>query len=453
MTHTNATVLFIAGVLAPLLCFPIWGISSAIAKNNDLTYNEYLNGYETGTSSSSIVCLRDGACEHTYICDPYWVTVYDGKDSNGNLKYSKELRYHQCPYSQKETTYYVLSTIGSFTIAHNLMTGKPWRFGTSIPGGRVKEAPKSWLEAKKRVDEGKGGPVTKQSTYQNYILSSKTTILKRYSPTIAYYKKKGLLPDPAQIIAMPYTGYKINFVNTSKLIPPALNYKLNNDLNYLNGSVGFQLHGDVHIVMVPASIISNPNTYANTVMTYWQSKAVGKNAISKNAIVIVMGITNSPLLTTDTTQNATQTGLQQSSLYVGWVKAFTGMPIGNEALLTQLESDLQGLPVDDNLIGHPYFNTKTNTVTKTNGAIESILYGPNRFQRVSMSQVDKNGDGDYTYLTDEWTPSTGLIILISFISAIFVFGLYCLGIYLAYTKYADSFDPISTLFIKKESKK
>jgi hypothetical protein len=49
----------------------------------------------------------------------------------------------------------------------------------------------------------------------------------------------------------------------------------------------------MHIVVVPASKVSNPDAYINALVAYWQSdEYFGKWGLPKNAIAVVLGVSD-----------------------------------------------------------------------------------------------------------------------------------------------------------------
>ena len=368
----------------------VYSVGSEIAKDSASTFNEYWNGFETAAVKDTRECTRDGSCRHEYDCDPYTVTVTkhrtvsDGKGGTKSESYQDtETRYHDCPYSKQETTYTVESTIGSFTLASNVMTGEPFRWGKNIPGGQQGD-PANWTEAKKRIDAGKPGPVTSVNEYKNYILASQESLFSDFSDNIDALKAKNLLPVPSVGVHDLYhatKAYKVGDAN----VPLYGNYI--KDLSYLNGAVGDDLHGDLHVVFVPADIEGGKDDYMNSLKAYWQAKEHGRNAISKNSIIVLIGAS-------------------ADGKTVEWAKATTGMPLGNEYLLTQIASDLKDKPMDENLLGRPSFNVQTEQVVSSDGVLEGILWGNNKFERVSMTANDVEDAGSgFSYLRDEMKPS------------------------------------------------
>lgn len=430
---TWVTALSIASILITLPIYPIW---ASIAKNDAQTFYEYWNGSEVATNSSSMTCYRDGSCVNTYNCDPY--TVYETEtytDSEGKTKTRTvaKTKYHSCPYSQEETRYSIDTTVGAYDLGV-FMTGEEFRWGVAIPGGRVTEPPTLWTEAKTRIDSGNPGAVTQINPYKNYILASDVTLFKEYSTEIENYSKKGLLPTPANSV---YDLYKAN-----KLYNVGVDYmdmeKFNTDLQYLNSAVGSNLHGDLHIVMVNADEVGDPTTYTNALNAYWTSKEVGKNAIAKNTITVVVGVEKYKKAPTveekpvESVEDSEQVKSEDSEVVtkqtdtiavgtpvVAWAKSFTGMPLGNEALMTQISSDLKGKVIDEDFVGSAKFNVDTLEYEVSAGKVSDLIFGVNEFQRVSMSGSDSDDNGSgFEYLSEDWEPDEGTMVGIHIVSTI-----------------------------------
>lgn len=397
----TAATAIVAAVVAPAT----FAIGSNIAIRDATTFHEYWNGYETAAKTKIVDCRRDGSCVHEYNCDPYqetyYVTVTDSK-GNSHSEPRQRTAYHDCPYSTQETTYYVESTLDSYTIASNYMTGNDWRAGHPIPGGR-QEAPAQWTAARERVESGKPGPVTAVKNYANYILASSETLFSKYEGAIEQYKADGMLTTPSKGIYDNYNADKAYFVGGVKNLDQA---DLKKQVAYLNGASGVELQGDVHVVFAPATTAGDPTDYSNALLAYWQSKELGRDAISKNSIIVVVGV--------DKLKNA-DTG----DSYTGakWVKAFTGMPLGNEYMLTQVESELKNAPIDASFIGTPNYTVSTGKITHSDGKLESILWGDHKFERVSMTAGDDNDKGaGFEFLKDQLKPSAGAIVGMSFVA-------------------------------------
>lgn len=396
-----ATTVF-AGVCLLILNPVAYSIGMNIARTDATTFNEYWSGWEKTAELREVECTRDGPCVHEYQCDPYSVpvtktrSVPDGRGGVTTEVYIEiETHYHACPYSTQETSYYVTDTMGStHTVAGNLMTGTPWRSGKPIPGGQVTAIPARWLEVKERLEAGEPGPVTSVHQYTNYILASQQTLFRKYEGNIETLLTESLLPTPVRGVVDLYHAQKL--YNVGGVLTPAQMTRLTKDVAYLNGAVGGDLHGDVHVVMVPKDIMMGPDTYSQSLMAYWQSKSLGRDAISKNAIIVILGV--------DKSKNA-----------VDWARAFTGMPVGNEAMLQQIQSDMRGARLDKDLIGRPTFDHATEQIKHTNGALESILWGPNEFSRVSMSGDGNEGAG-FGYLVNDIEVSTSAYVTIGVVN-------------------------------------
>lgn len=387
----------------------VYSVGKNIYQNETSRFNEYWNGFETAAYKKDVTCVRDGSCVHTYDCDPYKVlvtktrTVSDGKGGTTTETYTEwETRYHQCPYSTQETSYYVDSTIDTFTIAKSLMTGDQYRAGRSIPGGKQTD-PVAWLEAKDRVESNQPGPVTAVKNYKNFILASQDEFYAKYSDQIDTLKEKGLIRPPAQgVHSVYYADKAYNF--GSKLAPDAF-IKLKNDVAYLNGAVGGELQGDLHVVFTSADVEVGKDDYLNTLMAYWQSEEMERNAISKNAIVVVMGIS-------------------ADGKTVEWAKAETGMPVGNEGMAVAIASAFKDVPVDDKLIGRPSYDIGSGAVKHSEGMLETILWGDNGFERVSMSSNDEDDNGTgYDYLLAGINPEGWALFFIGFVNFILAAGM------------------------------
>jgi hypothetical protein len=386
----NLTFTGVGLIVLMLVPLPVYAISMNIAKNSAETYHQYYNGFETSAYDTPVTCERDGSCVNTYQCDPYTVTVYvevedaDGKGTHEEAE--QETRYHDCPYSTQETSYYVDTTLGQYTIASNLMTGGPWDSGTAIPGGQITKPPVFWSNVKARIDAGTPGGVTQVNDYDNFILSSETTSLKKYSAQIAQFKKAKLLPAVASGTVSWYKSDKAAFVGNVYGINKA---SIQKHLLALNGAVGTELQGDVRMVFVNANKVQDPQTYADALRAYWEDgNTFGKDALAKNAIVIVVGV--------------------NSATKAEWVRSFTGMPVGNEAMIQDLNDQLLNVKINANFIGSPTYSVASKSIVHSNGAVENILFGVDKFQRVSMSAKDKSDHGTgFVYLSDEWEPNTG----------------------------------------------
>lgn len=390
-----------AVMLALVIPLTAW-IGYKLAFANAVTYEEYWNGYEVEVVWQKIKCERDGAAAHSYNCDPYTVRVpydcsyYTGSGNNrrrvSKTCYRNETRYHRCPYVTEEWTFKIRTTLGDYTIAANNFPDNPEKYRYVSPKGYTRAAPADvprgipefWKQAKERLDANQPGPVTARREYKNYILASQRTILKKYSQDIERYKQQGLMPKVNPRVKGFYYADRVYFVGVQQ--PEAEWQKYG---NYFNGALGFDLQGDLHLVIVDANKISDPDNYAGALSAYWQSPEFDKDALSKNGILVVLG----------TKDNQT----------VAWARASTGMPRGNEGLLIEIRDKLPGTKLDPiSVLGLPrgeLVNDKGQTKVRvvhaqaTDGALEQVIWGPHTFKRIRMTE--------YEYLAHEIEPTDG----------------------------------------------
>lgn len=377
---TALSVTIVAGLLAP---WGVYSITEAVAKNDDQTFYEFWNGSEIAVSTKVIQCERDGSCQHEYDCDPYTVTELESyTDEKGNTKSRIVTKtvYHSCPYSTEETDYIIATTLGSFTAGDSLMTGGEFRGNKQIPGGR-QTAPISWVEAKNRIESGNPSGVTELHKYKNFILSSDETLFENYSDKIDSLLAENLLPVPVAGVHSLYMANKAYSVGDTKIDMTSMNEQL----KQLNGFVGGELRGDMHIVFAEASKVGDPTDYTNALKAHWSSEAVGKNAIAKNTLTLVVGVTQ-----------------KDNKPVVDWAKGYTGMPVGNEGLIQEF-SNLKGEVIDGSFIGSPKYNPTSDEYVMSGGKVETMISGKHKFSRVSMSASDEGDTGTgFSYLSESW---------------------------------------------------
>lgn len=411
----NVTVAALSGVLAVIIfAWPVASISYNISKDNDQTYTEFWGGHEQATVTNVVACERDGLCEHTFKCDSYIYTwVESSTDSNGKTTYTtkSETRWRDCPYSSEETEYIVQTTLGNYSIA-NLMTGPQYRAGEPIPGGQQTEPPALWAAAAERINSGEPGGVFKSNQYKNYLHASTDTISRLYSDDIDMYTEKRVLPhiqqDQYDIYRMDKALYPKNSLLDESVIEAT-----RKDAELLSAALGSERQGDLRVVFVPNSIVneSDAERYGLTLMAYWASEDMGRYATPKNAVVVIVGV-----------------GGNKSEPTASWARAYTGMPLGNEMMLSEIERTLDGKTIDDQFLGAPKFDPATGKLKHTDGVLEDILFGSNAFQRVSMSGTtpDDYGSG-YEYLSEEWQPDAGQALGIFWWSFGFSFPFFVFG--------------------------
>jgi hypothetical protein len=391
-------------LIVPLTVF----VGGKIARGNLLTYKEFWNGHELAVNDGgfSIPCTRDGPCQHTYRCDSYnhvhhqTRQVPSGKDANGNTTYRTESytenhrHYHSCPYATEEWEHRIDTTLGSYAIGGRTFSNNPreWRPGRGIPGNVPQGHPEFWSAARARIAAGDPGPVTKRMDYPNYIFASQSTILKANSSAVERHRSH--LPPVAKDITEPYSATKVYPVGVQVDVPT-----WNAAVMRFNAAFG-TLEGDLHLVLVGDQIAKNPAEYTNALRARWTGQELGRNTISKNGFVVVIG--------TD-------------GQVVKWARAFTGMPSGNETLLTQVQH-LKGEPlVPDSLLGRPVGKISAGDVKVINGdgKLETMVWKTHRFNRVHMS--------DFSYLSREIQPTAGQkgwILVVAFFLCTIVWGIF-----------------------------
>ncbi len=379
----------IASAVLLLIVIPItsW-VGTKLAFENTVSYNQFLNGYEKQVVRQEIECTRDGFCTHEYDCDPYTVQeaydcgYYEGEGENRHYVdktcYRTVTKYHRCPYTDYEYTYVIRTTLGDFTIAEHWLPEDPqnhrFRAWKAVPAGLPAGVPLFWQLCKERLDRDQPGPVTTRSAYENYILASQYTILRKFSQDIETYKNSGLMPKINPNIHNTYYADRVYLVGVS--VPG--NWQ--EALGYFNGALGLELEGDLHLVIVDANQVPNPDNYIGALTAYWQSAEFGRDALSQNGLVVVIGTTDGKT--------------------VAWSRASTGMPQGNEELLIEIRDKLKGTALTpEALLGPPTGTVVDNTVQikHVNGSLEKLVWGPHKFQRLQMR--------DYEYLKHEIEPT------------------------------------------------
>lgn len=371
-------------------------VGNKVALANNLTYHEYWSGYETAALKSETTCERDGSCQFTYNCDPYEVTIhhsatYDSKGNQTSPAYDTyETRYHSCPQATVEWDFAINTTLGQFHIERTFADNpQPYR-GESDLGVARHGAPPFWQDALDHLNASDPRPVTVRKDYDNYILASQSSILHKFSAQVDQYKS--VIPAPVSDVHDLYLADKAYFIGT-----PALPGWQESVMRF-NAAFGDDLQGDLHVVVVGDQVTNSPDEFTGALNAYWTGTSFGRNAISKNTLVVVIGTDG---------QKAT------------WVRAFTGMPRGNEALLLDIQRELTGKPMDpDVILGHPkgqLTDGKIAGVTHGTGALEAQVWGVDQFARVSMHK-------SYTYLESEIRPTSGqritILSIATFISLI-----------------------------------
>lgn len=383
-------------------------LGNKIALSNNLTYKEFWSGYETEALKEVRTCKRDGNCAYEYDCDPYEVavtktrSVSDGKGGTRTETYTDyETRYHRCPYATEEWRHAVNTTLGGYYI-ETTFSDNPQQFRghKGLKGGVRHGSPPQWLEVQARIAAGNPGGVTKRMSYNNYILASQSSILKEFSGAVEKYGD--LIPAPAKDVHDHYFADKAYFVG----VPADPNWT--NAVQQFNAAFGSDLQGDLHVVLVDDKLVENPDEFTGAVNADWTSKRHGKNALSKNGLVLVLGV---------------------SSDNVEWARGFTGMPLGNEGLLTKIRN-FKDMPLNPNeILGTPrgvIESPEKVTVENSDGALESLVWDETPFKRVCMTCKEEGGGG-FDYLGGEIQPNSGqktVMMVVVFFLSLMVWGVF-----------------------------
>ncbi len=405
--------IFLLLVAVPLTAW----VGTKVAITNQLTFHENWGGYEQRADMTVTTCYRDGSCRWSYKGDPYqhvWYT--DDKTCTGSGSKQtcttthtrhEETLYHDIPYCAEEWTFTVGTSLGSYTIADRNCPTNPdshrYRAWVSVPDDVESGVPEFWTRAKARLDAGQPGPVTARHDYTNYILASQSTILHRFSGDMESYVKAGQLPalsdNPIHDF---YYADRVFFEG----VQPSGNWQA--AINRFDAAFGSQLQGDLYLVLVNADSIKDPDNYAGALLAYWQSPKFGKNALSKNGLVVILGVKDNS---------------------VAWARASTGMPEGNETLLVDLQQGLKGAKVDpQSILGDPAVNASTGAWTHTQGAVEKIVWGQDKFQRVHMGGGKDDKSAGYAYLVRELQPTFWQQVAILFVIGFLSVLVWCVGL-------------------------
>lgn len=395
-----------------------WAQSSAVDG-----YKEFWNGSITAAKTRAIKCEEDGSCRHTYKCHPWvWYETVNTYDSKGNITGSTQVphtEYHDCPYTDYEYDYWLEDTLGQqIMIASNIFAAQPRSFeGNAIPRDVPRGEPAQWTAIGAVLARGENPPSTKVGEYTNYLLAASDSLLRAYSDKIDAYREKGLMPDHTRNMKSDpiHDGYKADKVMFVKMDPGADVYNAWQDaIARLNAELGTELQGDLHLLAVPADQIDNPDEYTNALLADWQSRAYGKEALAKNAIMVVVGV------------NA-------DGKTVKWARAKTGIPEGNGEMIAALSLKLTGVSfTPEAVLGGPKASPDGNNKGKvvfapTKGVIEQTVLRDHPFMRPCMLCKDPGDHGQgYVYLKDSallpgWAPwALGSIV---FVFALGLFGL------------------------------
>lgn len=409
--------LAIASAVLLLVVVPVtaW-VGTKIAVSSQVTYNENWGGFELHARWQRIPCHRDGNMKHSYKGDPYqyvWYTDETEEVGTGKNRHTvhkrvrhEETRYHDIPYTSEEWTFTIDTTLGEYVIADRNLPDNPdnYRYrvlvpvySSEFPASEI-GTPGFWVAARDRLSRGDPGPVTARREYANYILASQNTILRRFNDSIGKYQTMGMLPAINRGIYNFYFADRVYFVGLQ--VPG----DWQSAINRFDGALGTTLQGDLHLVIVDANKVTDPDNYAGALFAYWQSAAFGKDALSKNGIVVILGTKDGET--------------------VAWARASTGMPEGNEALLVDIQNNLKGAKLDPgSILGHPQATVVGDSVRIAHldpqGALEKELWGAHRFTRVHMGKPGQPGNVGYSYLLREIEPTGWQRFWILFVTCLF----------------------------------
>jgi len=426
-----ASVVIIVALVVTVLIGP-----SAAQAHAAQGYHQFLNGSIVQAGTNTYTCTRDGPCNHTYDCDPYPVTIHHAAvtDSKGNVVSpaydTTEIHYHDCPYATEEFTYYLVDSLSrNLPIASHIFSAEPQEFrgGNGIPGDVQRGVPPRWLQSKQRLDAGDAEGVTETGDYTNYILPSDDQTFRQYSTSVDKYRKANLLPEHTQnlngsvLFDFDMQAAKVQFVGVTSSDQALWQERLMS----FNASLGSERRGDLHIVVVPADQVPDPDDYINALTAFWQS-SLGKWGFPKNGISLAIGVDN-------------------NAQTIKWSRAKTGMPIGNGEMLAALSFNLQGQAFNaDNVLGQikaqPVVGDDGKPAVKYqhgNGLVDKIMFTDYPFRRACMRCEDKDDDGtSYVYLKDSIPVSTGAKLMMFAIVALIALVLSGVALY---------FDPIGAL--------
>lgn len=367
-------------------------------------FHELLRGSVLHTGKDTVPCEEDGFCSPTRQCDPYPVqmldhydTVPDGVDTKGNPKtkqvpvYRTEIRYHDCPYVKYVMDYWVITSLGDkIYIAQHVLppTLERWDPHFAIPSNVQAHAPPAkWQQDRDGELSGHPAPIAKDHTYVNYLLAAQAACPHDYSDQFAKFQSLGVLVDHTENVNHPVNDDNdANEVVFAKKSPPN-KAAFETALSRQNAELGMEKQGDMHVVVVPDSVvgIGEADNYAGTLCSWWQNPARGKYGLAKNTIMVVVGVSDD--FTT-----------------IKWSRAFTGIPLGNGAMISALTNDLTAFKVPftpEALFGNPTATISGGDITyhHGNGAVEHIVLDEHPFNRPCMITCVAGQQGGFQYVS------------------------------------------------------
>lgn len=411
-TEFAVTSVVLGGLLVP---GAVLG-GNALAKSNLLTFEEFWSGYETAADWDTVRCEKNGRCRHTYRCDRHTVmvtrtrTVPDGNGGTRTETYTDwETRYHSCPYTTEEWTFTVATSLGdTFTIARGQLPDDPDTYRWQGRGFETRQreldrlprgVPARWQQVADRLAAGEPGPATAIKTYDNYLLASQRDQLRAAADELAAYRDADLLPKVAAEVTDLYHATKVYPVGA-----PGLAGDWAGTVMRFNAALGTTRQGDLHVVVVEDALVEDVNDYTAALQAYWSSPELGRNALSKNGLVLVLGGDDGRVV---------------------WARVFTGMPHGNDTLRERVSDALVGGDLTDpqRLLGSPS-GTLTEVgkveVVYDGGAFEELVFAEGGgFERVCMTCTDEHDEGaGFLHLAAEIRPTTGQQVAIAMVVAL-----------------------------------
>lgn len=425
-------------IVAILVAPAVVLVGKSLSVDQKLQYQEMYNGVEVAAEIHPTQCYAghsgesysagESNCSHTYVSghyswdEPRQVCTGSGKDQTCTTVYDTYYGDIYTPYAATELTYAITNSFGqtyTYPNAYVAADGKP--FGSrAIPPDVPRGAPADWNDAKQRLAAGDPRPVTDVFTYDNYILASGDTMLAPYSADMQSYLDQKLLPDhTANILDNPIYGdsrkqaKKLSFIGVS--VPNENEWQ--EALMRFNAALGSKLQGDLHVVAIDSKRVDNPQRYLKALRAYWLSDHFGKRALSKNGIILVIGVNGNK---------------------IDWAQADTGMPYGNNTMLRTMENLLDGaLFTPDAVFGHPRTVVTPApkegddpivnvTLSEPNSPLELAMFGSaTQFKRPCMKCEGENDAGGIGYkdLVAQIEPSTSqktwMVVVVCAFSLIF----------------------------------
>lgn len=413
-----AGVVIASFVVAPAVVF----VGSKLSVAATLRYQEFYNGVETAALQNTTECYAGHAgsnessgrsnCRHVYDSGDYsyWDTCPETRyytDAEGNTQ--SETVWVPClewadiytPYATKEATYRITDSLGGehrFAPTYVPEDARQFSRNVPIPAGVPRGAPPEWIESRQLLDAGDPRSVTRLFGYDNYILAAGEDMLLPFSQDVDRYLEEGILPEhTANIKTDPLNGFndahadKVSFVGVEVHDESTWQEAVMD----FNGALGPKLRGDLHMVIIDSGLVDSPENYINALRAYWLGEHFGRRAIAKNAIIVVLGVSESQ---------------------VDWARAATGMPYGNEIMAQHIQDFMPGtLLMPGRVIGDPRTvitpatsdgedDTVSVTLSETRGVLEDIIFDLAPFARACMSCEDDEGQIGFDNLVAKISP-------------------------------------------------